>query len=435
MSSLVKGWRRRGPIATRGCFPQHQMRRSIILLAVFFALIAGSACFASKAGELINKAERAAAKATQRGVSSADRDENYEKAIEAFDTVKDKYPNTLERVEAMYGIARIHETAKGEFRDSRKAYAGYKELVSGYKPGGKFDERWLNDNFERREIAKVKEIANLAEEGKSRVAEELDKQNRGDWKYKILDFFVALTNRIPWFSYWFAIILVTFIVKIAMTPLTKAQFKAMKEMQKVAPLVKEIQAKYKGEQKTIGEKTMALYKEHHINPFASCLPILFQMPVLFLLFYMIRSYEFQFAKGTFLWIGSALQHLHSFSIMGNRVYLTAANLAEPDVILVLLYVVSMYISTKMSAVDPTQAEQQKMMAIVMPVMFAFIFVGFPSAFLLYWLVFNVIQTVQQYLILHGGPQEAATPPTPEPPPAEPEKPSDQRPPRRKRRRK
>jgi YidC/Oxa1 family membrane protein insertase len=125
---------------------------------------------------------------------------------------------------------------------------------------------------------------------------------------------------------------------------------------------------------------------------------------------MIRSYEFQFAKGTFLWIGSSLSNMYGFpSPVGHAetVWITAGNLAQPDVILVLLYVVSMYISTKMSAVDPTQAEQQKMMAVVMPVMFAFIFAGFPSAFLLYWLAFNVIQTVQQYLILSPGQHEAA----------------------------
>jgi membrane protein insertase Oxa1/YidC/SpoIIIJ len=102
---------------------------------------------------------------------------------------------------------------------------------------------------------------------------------------------------------------------------------------------------------------------------------------------------------------------------GSLVWVTARNLAEPDLILVVLYVISMYVSTKLSSVDPTQAEQQKMMAIVMPVMFAFIFAGFPSAFLLYWLVFNILQTAQQYLILSGGRAEAVVP-SPGPPPEE-----------------
>ena len=88
-----------------------------------------------------------------------------------------------------------------------------------------------------------------------------------------------LTGKKPGFSYWFAIIMLTVIIKLATTPLTKAQFKSMKEMQVIAPLIKEIQAKHKGDQKVIGEKTMELYKEHKINPFASCLPLLVQMPI------------------------------------------------------------------------------------------------------------------------------------------------------------
>lgn len=82
-------------------------------------------------------------------------------------------------------------------------------------------------------------------------------------------------------------------------------------MQKIAPLIKELQVKYKGDQKVIGEKTMELYKEHKINPFASCWPLLIQMPILFGLFYTIKYYEYQFALGKFLWIGSSLSD-HNF---------------------------------------------------------------------------------------------------------------------------
>ena len=151
---------------------------------------------------------------------------------------------------------------------------------------------------------------------------------------------------------------------------------------------------------------MALYKEHNINPFASCLPLLVQMPILMGLYYTIRSYEFQFQKATFFWIGSSLSHKFWVpTLMGGGhqlVWLTARNLAEPDLILVVLYAISMYISTKLSAVDPTQAEQQKMMSIMMPMMFSVLFAGFQSAFLFYWLFFNILQTGQQYLILRGG---------------------------------
>ena len=411
-----------------------QMRRHNLLSGLICALLlafVASACHASKAEELYDKAMRAKARA-ERSAKTADKNDAYDDAIKWFGQVVDKHDDTPQAVMAAYEIGEIHETAKGKYRNQLQAYESYKSLAQQYKPAGKFNDEKLEESFQSSEISVIKDYVNRAEKGRDRLALELDRENSKDWKYQILDFFVGITGRISWFSYWFAIIAVTVIVKIIITPLTKAQFKAMKEMQKVAPLVKEIQAKHKGDQKTIGEKTMALYKEHRINPFASCLPLLIQMPILFLLFYMIKSYEFQFAKGTFLWIGSPLSHLYSFAFSGKQLYITAANLSEPDIILVVLYLISMYVSTKMSAVDPTQADQQKMMAIMMPVMFAFIFATFPAAFLLYWLVFNVIQTIQQYLILHGGPEPATVPAAP-PPPDEPESGDDRvRRPRRRR---
>lgn len=371
------------------------------LIAVGFAvavLAAGGTAYASRAQELVKEGQRLTQRA-EAAATASERDESYKKAIAKYNEVIKKYANTLEAVRAQYGIARIHHTAKrGEHRNLRQAYESYKAIVIRYdRP-----DNTLAQNFESEEIRQIRGIVSSAKKHKDEVAEQLDEQNRHKVLYKIMDFFVALTGRVRAFSYWFAIILVTMIVKLAMTPLTKAQFKSMKEMQRIAPLVKKIQEEYRGDQKTIGEKTMELYKQHKVNPFASCLPLLFQMPVLWLLYYMIRTYEFQFAKATFLWIGSPLSHLYGITVPffgGQQVWITAKSLAEPDAILVLLYVISMFISTRLSAVDPQAAEQQKTMAIVMPIMFAFIFAGFPSAFLLYWLVFNVIQTVQQYLIL------------------------------------
>lgn len=356
--------------------------------------------------------------------STLAREARYKTAVEAYNLLMRQYDGYPTGAQAAFELGNLYQTAKGKARDPKASYEAYTSLLHSYRPGDRFD-RSRFDQLEDREIDQIQSLVKKAEVEQKKVAELANKENAKHLNYKILDFFVAITGRIPWFSYWFAIVVVTLIVKILITPLTKKQFSAMKEMQKVAPLVKQIQEEYKGDQRTIGEKTMQLYKDHHINPFASCLPVLIQMPILFLLFYMIRSYEFQFAKGTFLWIGSPLSHLYSFAVGGKPVWITAGNLSEADAILVVLYLISMYISTKMSNVDPSQADQQKMMAIVMPVMFAFIFAGFPSAFLLYWLVFNIIQTAQQYMILHGGQQEAQTVPSTTPlPPSGPEGPDE-----------
>ena len=380
---------------------------SALIIALLLSAIISSVCFASKAEELLRDAEKATAKAMQ-SKRSADRDENYAKAIEIYNKLSSdkRFAGTPEAAEALYEVAKIQQTAKGKQHNPNQAYRTLNVLINTYdKPRDVLEESLTTE-----EVREVQKTVVSAKVLKEQISADLDKINSKKSLYKVMDFFVNVTGRIPWFSYWFAIILVTVLVKVLITPLTKAQFKSMKEMQKIAPLIKEIQEKHKGDQQTIGKKTMDLYKEHHINPFASCLPLLIQMPVLMFLYYMIQSYEFQFAKGTFLWIGSGLSHLASFPIpfkQGELVWLTAGNLAEPDLILVVLYVISMYISTKLSAVDPTQAEQQKMMSIVMPAMLAFIFAGFPSAFLLYWLVFNILQTAQQYFILRGGQRETA----------------------------
>ena len=387
--------------------------RSKIIFALIFALLlsvlVSSMCFASKADELLRDAERATAKA-KAATRSVDRDESYEKALELYGKISSekRFSGTPEAAKALYETALIQHTAKGKNNNQYQAYQTLNVLLNTFNK----HRDVLAESLTTEEVREVQQTVAAAEKLKTEVAKDLNEQKSKQILYKVMDFFVGITGRIPWFSYWFAIIVVTVLVKIIITPLTKAQFKSMKEMQKIAPLIKEIQAKHKGDQQTIGKKTMDLYKEHHINPFASCLPLLVQMPVLMFLYYMIQSYEFQFVKGTFLWIGSGLSHLTSFPIpfkQGGLVWFTAGNMAEPDLILVVLYMISMYISTKLSSVDPTQAEQQKMMAIVMPLMLAFIFASFPSAFLLYWLVFNILQTAQQYLIMHGGQREAAQP--------------------------
>jgi YidC/Oxa1 family membrane protein insertase len=397
----------------------------LCLVLIMFASLHAT-CWASKADELLEKAQAKAA-AAKDAKSSADRNDNYAAAIKILQDVANdkKYAGTPQGAEAMYMIARIDFDLADATKNTKKqhdylfpAYEELKKLLNIYdKP-----VNVLEETLTPTEARRVRSLVEDAHALKDKAAARLDKLNSTDFKYKILDFFVGLTGRVPGFSYWFAIILITFIVKLILTPLTHAQFKSMKEMQKVAPLIKEIQAKHKGDQKTIGEKTMALYKEHSINPFASCLPLLVQMPILIGLFYTMKSYEFQFANGTFLWIGSGLSHMTSFPVpfsLGQLTWFTARNLAEPDLIILVLYLVSMYLSTKISAVDPTQADQQKMMAIVMPVMFAFVLAGFPSAFLLYWLTFNVLQTVQQYYILRsgssGGPTAQMEPAIPTPP--------------------
>ncbi|MEN6582440.1 MAG: YidC/Oxa1 family membrane protein insertase [Armatimonadota bacterium] len=398
----------------------------IFALLLFFSI--ATATFASSAEKLFAEADAAVA-AAKRAERSSVRDDNYNKAIKLYNEIAKDYNNDPEGAKALYDMAVIYRTALGKTRNLNTSVETLKRLINVYDQ----PTNVLKERLTATDAREVKRIVADAKELRPIVAAQLDKQNSKGILYIIIDTLVAATGRISGFSYWFAIVLITVIIKILITPLTKAQLKSMKEMQKVAPLIKQLQEKYKGDQKTIGEKTLDLYKEHGINPAAGCLPLLVQMPILMLLFYMINAYKYQFElhNASFLWIGSGLSHLFSLKLPafipaspGAHIYFMAANLSEPDILLVVLYLISMFISMKVTAVDPSQAEQQKIMAIMMPIMFSFIFAGYPSAFLLYWLVLNILQTGQQYLLLRGDSAggTAATPAVL--PPEKPSEPTD-----------
>ena len=91
------------------------------------------------------------------------------------------------------------------------------------------------------------------------------------------------------FGWGFSIIFLTIVVRAALIPLTWKQIKSMQAMQRVAPHIKELQAKYKDDKQRLQQETMKFYQEHKVNPFASCLPLVAQLPVFLSLFYMLRK--------------------------------------------------------------------------------------------------------------------------------------------------
>ncbi len=181
-------------------------------------------------------------------------------------------------------------------------------------------------------------------------------------------------------SYGFAIIILTFIIKFLLYPLTFKSFKSMKELQKVQPLMKEIQEQYKDDKQQLNQQMMKLYQEHSINPMGGCLPMLLQIPILFAL------YRVFFAA-------IELRHT-SFHIFGT--WLPDLSAKDPYFITPILMGLSQFVMQKMtpSAGDPTQ---QKIM-LVMPVMFTFLFMSFPSGLVMYWLISNIISILQQTYI-------------------------------------
>jgi YidC/Oxa1 family membrane protein insertase len=202
-------------------------------------------------------------------------------------------------------------------------------------------------------------------------------------------------------NYGVAIILVTILQKVAFYPLTMKSMKSMQAMQAIQPKVQALQERYKNNPQKKQEETMALYKKHGVNPMGGCLPMLVQIPI-FIALYNALSNSVELWQAHFLWIRDLTQPDSLFRLTVWGGYELNGNL------LGLLMGVSMWVQQKMSPTtgDPRQAQ---MMLWMMPVLFTFMFWGFPAGLVLYWFVNNVLQIGQQWLIN----RKPATPPAAE----------------------
>jgi YidC/Oxa1 family membrane protein insertase len=195
-------------------------------------------------------------------------------------------------------------------------------------------------------------------------------------------------------NYGIAIILLTILIKILFWPLTHKSYKSMKEMQKIQPLMAKIREKYKGNREMMNKEMMSLYKTYKVNPMGGCLPMVIQIPVFFALFRILgNSIELRHAP-FLLWINDLSAPDRLFHLP-----FTIPLMTPPSGIpvLTLLMGASMFIQQKMTPTpgDPTQAK----IMLLMPVIFTFMFINFPSGLVLYWLVNNVLSIGQQYRII------------------------------------
>jgi YidC/Oxa1 family membrane protein insertase len=194
-------------------------------------------------------------------------------------------------------------------------------------------------------------------------------------------------------NYGLSIILLTILIKILFWPLTRKSYQSMKEMRKLQPMMAKIREKYKNNKQEMNKQLMGLYKTYKINPMGGCLPMIIQMPVFFA-FYRILPNSIELRHAPFiLWINdlSAPERLFSLPF---KIPLMAPPYGIP--ILTLLMGASMFLQQKMTPTpgDPSQAK----MMMMLPIVFTFLFINFPSGLVLYWLVNNLLSIAQQYRI-------------------------------------
>ena len=151
----------------------------------------------------------------------------------------------------------------------------------------------------------------------------------------------------------------------------------MKAMQEIAPKMKKLQEKYKDNQQMLQQKMVQLYQDAGVNPFAGCLPMLIQMPILMALYYTFYSFNYGGGAPSFLWV----PHLSE---------------TDPTYILPLIAAGTTFLMQKLSTVEMNQ--QTKIMMIFFPLFMGFISINLPAGLVLYWVTQNVVQIFQQLLI-------------------------------------
>src|SRR5262245_5452658 len=215
-------------------------------------------------------------------------------------------------------------------------------------------------------------------------------------------------------SWGLAIVALTICTRTVLIPLTYKQLKGMRALQALQPQLKEIKEKYKNDQKRMQQEMMRFYQENKVNPFASCIPLLAQLPVFITLFYVLR-HELPAD------IGCEAGHCGSEASFLFIHDLTAKAMGAELIALLVLYVGTQLISGLVMAVSADKS--QRTMMFVLPFVFVPFVISFPAGLVLYWITTNIWTIGQQYAIKRivppphiATPEEKAAAKPPPPPP-------------------
>jgi YidC/Oxa1 family membrane protein insertase len=213
--------------------------------------------------------------------------------------------------------------------------------------------------------------------------------------------------------YGAAIVALTFLTRALILPLSIKQIRSMRALSALGPQMKEIQEKYKDDRQRQQREMMQLYQENDVNPFASCLPLLLQLPVFMTLFYLLQDSGFE----------------DEVRAAGEESWLFIDDILEKATGGTLIVLLALYLGTSVIAglimTGRQASNQQRMISMGLPILFTPIMIGFPAGLLVYWISTNVWTMGQQGVVKLFFPPEPQ--PTPEevqasrPPPPPPRK--------------
>ena len=214
----------------------------------------------------------------------------------------------------------------------------------------------------------------------------------------------VLTDVLTWLhdtgglSWAWSIVALTVIVRVLLVPVAIRQIHSMQSLQIHAPEMKAIQQRYKNDRQRQSEELMKFYKENKINPYASCLPIVFQIPIFIALFFVLRDFEKeifpQFPASSLEWLG-------------------LVDITEPTKdgwgpVLITVYVASQLTSTYLMSTS-MQSKAQRYMIMFLPIVFLPFILGFPAGLMIYWLTTNLWTTGQGLVTRRLMPRPTAPP--------------------------
>ena len=218
----------------------------------------------------------------------------------------------------------------------------------------------------------------------------------------LIDFFEAILvffHDTAGFSWGWSIVALTVMVRAALLPLTLKQFKSMQNMVRFQPEIKKLQERYKNDRERLNQEMMKFYRENKVNPFASCLPLLAQLPVFLALFYMLQE-DLRLdicpginPPGTEDPVPCGSGGAASFLFIPD---LTDKATGGVLVALIVLYVGSQLLSTVLmsTATDRTQ----RIIFLALPFVFVIFVINFPAGLLVYWITTNLWSIVQQSIV-------------------------------------
>lgn len=213
------------------------------------------------------------------------------------------------------------------------------------------------------------------------------------WFSEVIQYMYGITVSIGLPNYGLAIILMTILIKLILFPLTQKQMKSMRGMQEIQPKMKIIQAKYKDDPSTMQAKIMELYKQHGVNPFGGCLPLLIQMPIFIAFYRSLFNFDFkELGHAAFLGISN----------IGESVWFLTVNNGEFWTLYIpVLAGLTTYLQQKISTVD-TKDPTQRTMLYMMPLFMAWIAATMPAGLPIYWIMFNILGILQQLYVNKSG---------------------------------